>query len=79
MPGARPGYAALPACSLGEKRIDWKRSATEPYCFEQLSLANTSGQIRARFRLPMLYCPRLHAGSDAYPGRAQKLDGHPFH
>jgi len=29
---SRPGYASLPACSLGERRIDWKRCALEPYC-----------------------------------------------
>ena len=28
----RPGYASLPACSLGERRIDWKRCATDLYC-----------------------------------------------
>jgi hypothetical protein len=26
----------------------------------------------------MRLSPRLHAGSDAHPGRAQKLDGHPI-
>src|SRR5262245_61697161 len=26
----------------------------------------------------MRLSPRLHAGSDAYPGRARKLDGHPI-
>src|SRR5262245_7166229 len=38
--GRRPGYASLPACSLGRRRI------------------------RKRWAVP----PRLHAGSDAYPG-----------
>ena len=32
-------------------------------CFELLLLANTRGKIRARFRLPMLHCPLLHAGA----------------
>jgi CHAT domain-containing protein/Tfp pilus assembly protein PilF len=27
----RPGYASLPACSLGKRRIDWKRCATDLY------------------------------------------------
>src|SRR5215470_7116949 len=29
---ARPGYASLPACNLGERLIDWKRGAPESYC-----------------------------------------------
>src|SRR2546422_6514555 len=69
-----PGYASLPACSLGEKHIDWRWAPQNHIaCFEQLSVANTHGRIQARSRLPMLYYPRLHAGSDAYPGQTPMI------
>src|SRR5215470_363576 len=64
-----PGYASLPARSLGEKQIDWNMAPQDHIAhFERFSLANTHGLPQARSRLPKLYYSRLHAGSDAYPG-----------
>src|SRR5262245_8569616 len=64
-----PGYASLPACRRGERRIDrrWPPGAA--------SLASSNYRLQSRASDPKpaaglqwVFRPRLHAGSDAYPG-----------
>src|SRR5215475_2141463 len=38
---ARDLGTSLPACSLGERRIDWKRSATDSYCLLRVHRSET--------------------------------------
>jgi hypothetical protein len=66
-----PGYASLPASSLGEKRINWNMAPWGHIaCFEKSPLAKTRGRIQARSGATMSYDSGLRAGSGAYP-RAQ--------
>jgi hypothetical protein len=65
---ARPGYASLPACSLGERRIDWKRCAPEPYCLPRPIIARKHPRpYSSALSPPNALLSETHAGSDAYP------------
>src|SRR5262245_16660466 len=73
-PPTTPGYASLPACSSGERRIDRNQTPevasleSSDYCLR----ACASGHKRAA-GLQWVFRPRLRAGSDAYPGAIQRF------
>src|SRR5215475_15344080 len=65
-----PGDASLPACSGGGRRIDRNQTPQKSPCLRLVIIARHHTHLARNraARLRRVLCPRLHAGSDAYPG-----------